>query len=224
MHADYGSTAEIGVFGEYSNDSSHILIGQARNRKLLDFGVEYSRQIIQVSEISLQYLGDLRPIMLESDPITDQVNKYVSPSPGVTYTNDAPEVAACHPYMQTITTVVQSVTYIDDFTQTCPSRRWTYGAGVAPLGFKANLLRGRRIQPVITGLAGLIFSTRSIPITTASSWNFTSQVGAGVEVYSSASHSIRFEWYYHHISNADTAQQNPGIDNGLLQVTYSFGR
>ena len=38
-HAGYGSRGEIGVFGEYSNDSSHMLLGQARNRKLLDFGV-----------------------------------------------------------------------------------------------------------------------------------------------------------------------------------------
>ena len=174
--------------------------------------------------MSLQYLGNLRPIMLESDPITDDVNNWISPSPGGTYKSDAPQVAACRPYTDTVTFVSQGVTYVDDFTQTCPSRRWTYGAGIAPLGFKINLLHGRRVQPVITGLEGLMFSTQSIPTAGASSWNFTSEIGAGVEIYRSSYRSMRVEWCYHHISNANVAEQDPGVDSGMFQVTYSFGR
>jgi len=35
---------------------------------------------------------------------------------------------------------------------------------------------------------------------------------------------VRAEYRYHHISNHETASQNPGIDNELFQVTYAFGR
>jgi opacity protein-like surface antigen len=69
-----------------------------------------------------------------------------------------------------------------------------------------------------------MYSTRPIPLTMAGSFNFTFDLGAGVEIYQNKTRSIRVEYRYHHISNHDTAMENPGIDNGLLQVSYSFGR
>jgi opacity protein-like surface antigen len=69
-----------------------------------------------------------------------------------------------------------------------------------------------------------MFSTEPIPTANAGSFNFTFDLGAGIEMYRSKSQSVRAEFRYHHISNHDTAGENPGIDNGLFQVTYSFGR
>jgi hypothetical protein len=48
-------------------------------------------------------------------------------------------------------------------------------------------------------------------------------IDAGVEIYRSKSKSIRAEYRYHHLSNANTAQENPGVDSGLFQLTYCFG-
>ncbi len=103
---------------------------------------------------------------------------------------------------------------------------------MSPLGAKLNLLPGRRLQPVFTLLGGSMFSTRPIPISQAGSFNFTLEVGAGIELFHSAidapsrfgQRSLRVEYRYHHLSNGFTAQENPGIDSGLLQVTYAFGR
>jgi hypothetical protein len=36
--------------------------------------------------------------------------------------------------------------------------------------------------------------------------------------------SIQAEYRYHHISNHDTANANPGIDNGVFKLSYAFGR
>ena len=36
--------------------------------------------------------------------------------------------------------------------------------------------------------------------------------------------SIRVEYVVQHFSNHDTANANPGVDNGIFKVTYSFGR
>jgi opacity protein-like surface antigen len=69
-----------------------------------------------------------------------------------------------------------------------------------------------------------LHSTQPIPVQNAGSFNFTFDLGAGFQLYQSKSRSIRAEYRYHHISNHSTASANPGIDNGLLQVTYSFGR
>jgi opacity protein-like surface antigen len=69
-----------------------------------------------------------------------------------------------------------------------------------------------------------MYSTRPIPINGAGSFNFTFDLGAGIELYRSKTRSVRAEYRYHHISNDNTANENPGIDNGLIQVTYAFGR
>ncbi len=42
----YARTNTFSVFGAYSGDSSHILLGDAENRMLLDFGVAYGRRLV----------------------------------------------------------------------------------------------------------------------------------------------------------------------------------
>jgi hypothetical protein len=69
-----------------------------------------------------------------------------------------------------------------------------------------------------------MYSTQPIPVLNAGSFNFMFDFGVGVELFRSKTKSIRTEYRYHHISNHGTAIENPGIDNGLFQVTYSFGR
>ncbi len=79
-----------------------------------------------------------------------------------------------------------------------------------------------------------MFSAQAIPIYGAGNFNYTFSIGAGLELYRShpapdpdtrfGTRSLRAEYRYHHISNGSTAPQNPGIDNGLFQLTYSFGR
>ena len=80
------------------------------------------------------------------------------------------------------------------------------------------------MQPFFIGHGGYMYSTTPIPIAQAGSFNFTFDLGAGVELYRSKTRSVRAEYRYHHISNHDTALENPGIDNGLFQLTDSFGR
>lgn len=69
-----------------------------------------------------------------------------------------------------------------------------------------------------------MYSTRPIPLEEAGSFNFTFDGGAGIEWYRTRAQSMRVEYRFHHISNDNTAGENPGIDNGLLQLTYSWGR
>ena len=98
------------------------------------------------------------------------------------------------------------------------------GEAFSPLGFQWNFRPRHRLQPVVIGHGGYIYSTHAIPIDYAGSFNFTFDLGAGVEFYRLNSQSIRVDYRYHHISNHETANTNPGIDNGVLQVTYAFGR
>lgn len=226
----------FGAFSEYSNDSSHILLGYARQRKLLNFGFSFSRRILLRPSVDLQYIAEARPVMLESDPVvhvTEATTFPTDPARGMSFQFNQRETGMCHPSLSTFAGEDgQGNPFTTTITRTCGGREWTFGQGLSPAGLKMNLLPGHRLQPTITALGGYIFSTRPIPIDEGGSFNFTLEIGAGVEIYRSkesrksffGNRSIRAEYRYHHISNKSTARANPGIDSGLMQITYAFGR
>lgn len=220
----YSRLNTFGVFGEYSNDSSHILLGTAQNRKLLDFGASYSRRLLLNRIVNWQYLIQIRPIMLESDPIWLTTFTNTLPPPPTTISQKSTLPNACFPYSNTYSGTDQGAPYSYTITNTCDGRQWTFGQGFSPIGFQWNFLPRHRLQPVFTGLGGYMFSTKPIPISTAGSWNFTFQFGVGFEYYRSHTRSFRLEYRFHHISNKYTASENPGIDSQLFQLTYAFGR
>jgi hypothetical protein len=223
----YARVNSFGIFGAYSGDSSHILLGDAENRRLLDFGLSYNRKLIFNRIVNWQYSGELLPVALESDPV---VQKTVYQSSPVVETFVQPSIvqySACAPgstkFDDTFTYNGVTTTFIGTITTTC-GRQWTIGEAFSPLGMQWNFLPRRKAQPFFTGHDGYMYSTQPIPLPTAGSFNFTFDLGAGVELYRSKTKSIRAEYRYHHISNHGSARDNPGIDSGLFQVTYTFGR
>lgn len=224
------------AFGEYSNNSSHILLGNARQRKLLDFGVSYSLRILLRPLVDVQYIAEARPLILESDPVVNVAQTVTfpnDPADGFSFQFNDRQVGTCHPSLSTITGKDgQGNPFTTTITRTCGERQWTFGQGLSPAGLKLNLLPRHRLQPVITAMGGYLFTTQPIPVDNSGSFNFTLEIGAGLELYRSregskslfGNRSIRAEYRYHHISNKSTAQFNPGIDSGVLQITYAFGR
>jgi opacity protein-like surface antigen len=89
----------------------------------------------------------------------------------------------------------------------------TYAGGVTPLGMQVNLRNGHRVQPFVDAHGGLLYFTRQEPVPQSSQFNFTFNFGAGVQVFTGRRTSVLVGYKYHHISNNETAPQNPGIDN-----------
>jgi opacity protein-like surface antigen len=69
-----------------------------------------------------------------------------------------------------------------------------------------------------------MYSTQAIPDASSGSFNFTFEFGVGLELYRTKTRSVRVDYRYNHISDHYTTVENPGIDNGLFTLTYSFGR
>jgi opacity protein-like surface antigen len=218
----YGRTNSFGVLVAYSGDSSHILLGEAEQRKLLEIGVSYSRKLIQSRVVNWQYSGELLPVVLEGDPLTSFVNVQTSPTM-VTSSGNLPYPIVTCTLVTDYSYTFNGITYSGTQTDFCHGRRWTMGEGMSPVGMQWNFLPHRTVQPLFIGHGGYMYSTEAIPIETSGSFNFTFDVGVGLEWYRSPSRSIRAEYRYHHISNHNTAYQNPGIDSGLFQVSYVFG-
>ena len=235
---EYRRRNSFGLFGEYSNSSSHIVLGAADQRKLLNFGAFYSRSLVRGRGVDFQYLLEVRPVILESDPLAHYSFNSTVTFPGTppnitTVSGTYAPIYKCQPFSNSSSgSDSDGTTYTSSSMQTCGGRQWTFAEGMSPVGIKLNFRTHHRLQPVFTGLGGYMFSTRPIPVAAAGSFNFTFEFGAGVELYQPAdrpgsrfSHrSIRAEYRYHHLSNHSTADQNPGVDNGMLQLTYAFGR
>ena len=221
----YARTNTFGVFGAYSPDSSHIFLGYAENRKLVDFGVSYNRRLLIGRVVNWQYSGELLPVALESDPVGIETNNETTPVVSTIAFNLGAQFVTCSPSTVAYSFTDQNgVTYSGTLTYSCSGRRWTMGEAMSPIGFQWNFLPRHKTQPFLIGHGGYMYSTQPIPIIQAGSFNFTFDLGAGFEVYRSRTRSIRIEYRYHHISNHNTAQENPGIDSGLFQATYAFGR
>jgi opacity protein-like surface antigen len=215
--------------GAYSNDSSHILLGVAENRKLVDIGAGYSRRLFVDRVVDWQYSFEILPVALDSDPvlISNLTETIVfnngTPSVTLTQVTQTPTVTYCVASHSTTTFVYPTQTDTVVYVNTC-SRRWVIGEAISPIGFQWNFMPRHKLQPIVSGHGGYMYSTQPIPTSDAGSFNFTFDIGAGFELFQSKRRSIRAEYRYHHISNHDTAEDNPGIDNGVFQLTYSFGR
>jgi len=213
----------FGVFTEYSNDSSHMLMGVAENRKLITLGGSYAFRVLSTRFGTLQYLGEIRPVMYTSDPV--QVTTQVFATPAGIGPFVSSYAITDHCVAQAEFFRVGPITPIESgtITNTC-SRRWTYATGMNPLGFKVNLMPHHRLQPIISGGLGYMFSTQPIPIPQAGSFNFAFEFGGGLELFRAHGRAMTLEYHFHHYSNKYTATVNPGVDNGLFKLTYTFGR
>ena len=101
----------MSIFGAYSPDSSHILMGNAENRKLLDFGVAYSRKILLSRIVDWQYNGELLPVALESDPLSIFVYSQTAPT-AATFSYSSSPTLSCAPMILPYSfTLANGVTY-----------------------------------------------------------------------------------------------------------------
>ncbi len=202
-------------------------MGRAESRKLLSVGGSYAYRLWSTRYSTLQYLGEVRPFIYTSDPLEKDSLRLDSAPDSEQFAEAPPSpVIRCEAgsyHNQFLVDPSSGQLYPITDTVTC-SRRWTFAQGASPLGFKVNLLPHRRIQPVISGLAGYMFSTKPVPTDGAGSFNFTFEFGGGIEVFRVRGRSMLVEYRYHHYSNKDSADENPGVDNGVFKLTYSFGR
>lgn len=224
----YSYRMGFGAFTEYSNDSSHMLLGYADGRSLAAVGFSYEFRTFLGAHFAGSALAELTPLMGMSDPTMRGVTfnfpsqpafsgtlRFSSQIPVVTPVTAAPENA----YLMVGNGMVYpgTASYI-------AGRRWTYLSDISPLGYKLNALPGRRLQPYLTGLGGFAFATRDVPVFNSSAFNFTLQAGVGMEWFRRNHRSIGLEYRYHHLSNRGIGAEDPGVDSGVFKATYTFGR
>lgn len=101
-----------------------------------------------------------------------------------------------------------------------------YGFAVAPVGFTFDLARRRRVHPFVETLGGIVASSEPIPENQpdASGLNFFFDLGGGLRWRVGERGAVSLGYKFLHISNAGTTSFNPGVDNNVFYVGYSFLR
>ena len=103
-----------------------------------------------------------------------------------------------------------------------PDGHGVYGFAAAPLGATLEFSRTRRVYPFVETLLGIIASAEPVPVRAgnATGLNFMFDVGGGVRI----GRAVTLGYKFLHVSNAGTTNFNPGLDNNVIYVGYSFVR
>jgi hypothetical protein len=215
----YSFRQSVSIFGEYSNDSSNIILGVTQNRRLAALGLTYSRRLLHTHYVDWSYAPEVLPLIFIQDPVATSTFTIGS----TVFSSAIPSAAACKPASIVVPPDPTSGYSGFTVTRSC-STRWTYAGGLSPLGQRLNITPRKRIQPFLLGNAGFVVSTRDVPVDYSSRFNFTFEFGGGVEFFRDHHHSWSVEYRLHHLSNDYTGATNPGIDSQIVKVTYSLGR
>jgi hypothetical protein len=210
-----GGPQSFGLSTGYSPNSSHILLGDAEQRRTWTLGIEYSRLLVAGRNLRLDYSGSICPVYEETDPTLDGT---------IFIFNGQPVIASITPIRVTHITSGPVGTVSLGNATTIPvyaiyGRRNTYGALIAPLGARLIERPGARLQPGVGIELGFVVTAHDVPIESSDKFNFMFGFGPSLEFFPRGRTSWRFEYLYRHTSNAGEGFQNPGIDQGVVRLT-----
>lgn len=95
-------------------------------------------------------------------------------------------------------------------------------------GAGANILYEHRfrplqsVRPTVRAGAGALYATEEVP-PGETRYNFSLFIGAGIEVAAFGDKAIQIDYRLHHISNADTGVENPGINAHTMVLGLAWG-
>ena len=214
----FGGICSFGFSSSYSPTSSHIFIGDAKQRRIWTLSAEYTRLLRPGRNFRLDYEGSIAPLFEETDPTVT----------GTFFTYAGQSIITAQTPVRVIDVTNQPVgnilapngTFVPLYVQF--GRQDTYAASIAPLGARITALPRHRIQPSFSLDLGFVVSARDIPVDQADQFNFLFSLGPGLQFFTDAHTSWRFEYIYRHVSNGGEGLQNPGIDQGVVRVTVSL--
>ncbi|PAU95500.1 hypothetical protein CK503_00090 [Aliifodinibius salipaludis] len=90
------------------------------------------------------------------------------------------------------------------------------GFGITPLGFQFNFNQHNIVQPFLKSSTGFMYFKKPFPDNRGVQFNFTLELGTGVEIMVLDNISLSLGYKYHHMSNGQLGKINPGIDSNIF--------
>lgn len=96
------------------------------------------------------------------------------------------------------------------------------GFGVSPVGFALTQSSPQRITPFVQTTGGIIYMESNFPTDKSRRLNFTFDITVGGKIKINSFSTVSLGYKFHHISNAETGKENPGLDSNFLFLTFSI--
>lgn len=93
---------------------------------------------------------------------------------------------------------------------------YRFGIGVVPVNIFMPFSESRPVNPFTFVSAGGILLNDKFPKRNGASINYLINLGAGIEMKMFRKSDIQFGYILQHMSNANTGQENPGIDSHMF--------
>ena len=107
-----------------------------------------------------------------------------------------------------------------------PSRSYragTYtGLGISPIGFQFNWGRSNTVQPFFKSSGGFMYFRQPFPDDRGVQFNFTLELGSGIEFLLADNLSFTVGYKYHHMSNGQFGDINPGVDSNVFYTGFTI--
>ena len=98
------------------------------------------------------------------------------------------------------------------------------GLGFNPAGLTLRFRPARVVTPTVGfALGGLLFD-RAVPTTRATRFNFTASAEVGLRLGPPERQGVTLTYRFHHISNAGTSSENPGVASHLITLGIHIPR
>jgi hypothetical protein len=99
-----------------------------------------------------------------------------------------------------------------------------YGFGFSPVGLKFYFVQSQRSRLFLSASAGFLSFKEEVPLPEARKFNFAFDFGGGIQLLASARWGLTLGYRLHHLSNANTADANPGLDASIFYLGISSFR
>lgn len=206
----------FGVISSYSPSSSHILIGNSQQRRTFTLGVEYARRVWGGEWGRIDYSGEFSPLFRESDPTLVAAETVLAGSTVITPLTPTRVITVSHAPIGSSCVSTCSPIY-----PVYGHDEQTYAEEISPIGARVVLRPHHWLQPTFGAGLGVVLSFRDIPVDGAAQFNYEFFFGPGIQISQTERGAFRLEYIYRHISNANTGNLNPGIDQGVFRLTLS---
>lgn len=90
------------------------------------------------------------------------------------------------------------------------------GFGATPIGFQVNFHKQNLVQPFFKSSAGFMYLNERFPNEQGTQFNFTLELGGGLEFVVAQNFSFTVGYKYHHMSNGQFGTINPGVDSNVF--------
>lgn len=103
-----------------------------------------------------------------------------------------------------------------------PGGNLAFAVGISPFGLDVAVPVARTVGVYAATAAGGLIFTRPFPVPEARRINFTLEFGGGLIIRAGPERWLQLGYKYHHLSNAYTARENPGLDAHVLYAGYQW--